>query len=69
LRARLLERVGLARVVLLGLDARSRLEKALEASLLEPRPPAEAWARLDLGGARRVAGHLLEVAHEGALLA
>jgi predicted glycosyltransferase/nucleoside-diphosphate-sugar epimerase len=64
LRARMLRRVGLARVVPLGSGPRARLAGAVEAALLEPAPPAEAWASLDLEGARRTAGRLLEAAYE-----
>jgi predicted glycosyltransferase len=60
IRARLLERLGLARVVVPGPDAASELGVAVLEALEGPPPSAEAWRRIDLSGGERVAQLLLE---------
>lgn len=60
IRARLLERLGLARVVLEGTAAVSELAFAIVGALEGPPPSPETWQRIDLGGGDRVARLLLE---------
>jgi predicted glycosyltransferase len=60
IRAQILERLGLAHVVLDGPAAVSELGFAIVRALEGPPPRPETWQRIDLGGGDRVARLLLE---------
>lgn len=60
IRARILERLGLARIVHLD-DDPAALVEAIRAGLNQARPSSAPTVTIDLGGARRVAEELLEV--------
>ena len=60
IRARMLERLGLARVVVPSKSASRELGLAVLQALEEPSPPAHVWRQMDLGGGDRVAHALLE---------
>lgn len=59
IRAGILETLGLARVVRLDLDHAGSLGSVIERQLAVGPPPEHAWKAVDLGGAERVAQHLL----------
>ena len=60
IRARMLERLGLAQVVVPSKAASRELGTAVLQALEQPSPPADAWRKIDLGGGDRVAQALLE---------
>jgi predicted glycosyltransferase len=60
IRARLMAKLGLARVVQIERESSKVLAGAIEAALTEPRPPAAGRQGVDLGGADRVAEILLQ---------
>jgi predicted glycosyltransferase len=60
IRARMLERLGLASVVLPGRAASSELGSAVLKALDAPSPGSDVWRRIDLNGGERVAQLLLE---------
>jgi predicted glycosyltransferase len=60
IRARMLERLGLARMVVPSKRASRELGVAVIEALEEPLPPPEAWRQIDLGGGDRIAQALLE---------
>lgn len=68
IRARIMESLGLARVVLPGDEPPRRLAEAVLAVLSEEPPGEAAWARLDLEGGRRAAERLLAETREPAAL-
>lgn len=59
IRAETLEALGLARVVRLDLGGSGSLGTGIERQLAAGPPPERAWRAVDLGGAERVAEHLL----------
>lgn len=59
MRAEILARRGLARLVRLDLDGSKALSQAVSQALTAAPPPAKAWRSVDLGGADRVAEVLL----------
>jgi predicted glycosyltransferase len=60
IRARMLERLGLASVVPPGPGAAGQLSRAVLRALNAPSPGIDVWRRIDLGGGERVAQLLLE---------
>ncbi|WP_298283069.1 glycosyltransferase family protein [Acidocella sp.] len=58
LRAALLARLGLVRVIEQGPELAAQLGGAIPAVLAAPPAPEAAWTQLDLNGAERVAAHL-----------
>ncbi len=62
IRARILERLGLARVVLPGFAAPAEMSLAVLNALTSPPPAPDVWRQIDLRGSDRVAQTLLEPA-------
>ncbi|WP_297369149.1 glycosyltransferase family protein [Acidocella sp.] len=58
LRAALLARLGLVRMIEQGPDLAAQLAREIAAALATPPPAETAWAQLDLNGAERVMAHL-----------
>jgi predicted glycosyltransferase len=67
IRARILERLGLARVVTPSQGASRDLGQAVLDALDTPSPRADVWRQIDLGGADRAARLLLERSREQAM--
>lgn len=60
IRARMLERLGLASVVLPGPEVSGELSRAVLKALDAPLPGIDVWGRIDLSGGERIAQLLLE---------